>query len=55
MSDSVVKSRTMGDRIEVVGLSIRDGVRNLQSLAAANHGWAPYLVEKRNWMSTRAS
>lgn len=60
MSDSVVKTRTMGDRIEVVGtetegLSIKGGMRNLQRLATANHGWAQYPVEKRSWMSTHAN
>lgn len=63
MLDSVVKTRTMGDRIEVVGmvgtetegLSIKGGLRNRQGLATASHGWAQYLAEKRSRMSTRAS
>lgn len=60
MSDSTVKTRTMGNTIGVVGietggLSIKGGMRTLQRLATANHGWAQYPADKRSWMSTRAS
>lgn len=52
MSDRVVvKTRNMCDRIEMVGIetegsSIKGGMRSLQRLAAANHGWAVYLLRR---------
>lgn len=54
-----MKTRNVGDRMEVVGrqaesFSMEGGMRNLQRLAAANHGWAQYPVKKRSWVSTRA-
>lgn len=60
MSDSAVKTRTMGNTIGVVGtetggLSIKGGMKTLQRLATANYGWAQYPADKRSWMSTRAS
>lgn len=59
MSDSVVKTRNVGERTEVVGrqaesFSMEGVVRNLQRLAAANHGWAQHPVKKRSWVSTGA-